>query len=310
MIKEQPGHRKLRVEDAGGSDSLGAGDSYLVLDLLGKDSELSNVAFDKVKEEVQWDTMHHRGGEVPRLVAVQGQPDSDQNIPIYRHPSDESPPLRKFTPTIERIRQEVEKVVGHPVNHALIQLYRSGKDYISEHSDKTIDVVRGSTIVNVSLGAQRVMTLRTKKDSVDPTGDGRRKTQRFPLPHNSMFVMGLETNQRWLHAINHDNRPNSVKSEEELAYEGERISLTFRHIGTFLVEPGESAGPDSNGAMLIYGQGATGKSRGEARQVISGDTPESNKLLEAFGKENHDSNFVWEDWYGEGSDVLHFRIQT
>jgi alkylated DNA repair dioxygenase AlkB len=41
----------------------------------------------------------------------------------------------------------------------LIQLYRTGADYISEHSDKTIDVVRGSRIVNVSLGARRTMTL-------------------------------------------------------------------------------------------------------------------------------------------------------
>ena len=53
------------------------------------------------------------------------------------------------------IRQRVEEILKHPVNHVLIQYYRSGNDYISEHSDKTIDVVRGSNIVNVSLGAER-----------------------------------------------------------------------------------------------------------------------------------------------------------
>jgi alkylated DNA repair dioxygenase AlkB len=51
----------------------------------------------------------------------------------------------------------------------LIQLYRTGADYISEHSDKTIDVVRGSFIVNLSLGARRTMTLRTKKDATANT---------------------------------------------------------------------------------------------------------------------------------------------
>jgi hypothetical protein len=29
-----------------------------------------------------------------------------------------------------------------------IQLYHTGADYISEHSDKTVDVVRGSRIMN------------------------------------------------------------------------------------------------------------------------------------------------------------------
>jgi hypothetical protein len=35
-----------------------------------------------------------------------------------------------------------------PLNHVPTQLYRTGSDCISEHSDKKIDVVRGSFIVN------------------------------------------------------------------------------------------------------------------------------------------------------------------
>ncbi len=88
------------------------------------------------------------------------------SVPLYRHPADESPPLHPFTPTVSLIAQAVSKVVNHPVNHVLIQHYRSGNDYISEHSDKTIDIVRGSNIVNVSVGAQRVMFLRRKKASL------------------------------------------------------------------------------------------------------------------------------------------------
>ena len=57
------------------------------------------------------------------------------------------------------------------MNHVLIQLYRSGKDCISEHSDKTIDVVPGSSIVNVSFGARRTMTLRKKKDRTPAAAD-------------------------------------------------------------------------------------------------------------------------------------------
>jgi hypothetical protein len=203
----------------------------------------------------------------------------------------------------------VEQVLNHPVNHVLIQYYRSGKDYISEHSDKTIDVVRGSKIVNVSLGATRTMTLRTKKAphggnnnaGVDEEGEdgedgGKRTIQKIPLSNNSMFVMGLETNARWLHSIRHDNRPFATKSEEERYMNGERISLTFRRIGTFLSQDGKK----------IWGQGARGKRKEEARDVIVGAGEEVERLIEKFGRENHQSEFDWEEAYGAGSDVLHF----
>ncbi|KAG1896829.1 uncharacterized protein F5891DRAFT_1192722 [Suillus fuscotomentosus] len=260
--------------------------------------KLCDTAFKQIIDEVDWNVMYHRGGEVPRRVAVEGEISNDGSFPIYRHPADESPPLRQFSPTVATIREHVENVLDHPVNHVLIQHYRSGADYISEHSDKTIDVVRGSKIVNVSLGAQRVMTLRLKRDGVQQTGVSAvtpRPSQKIPLPHNSMFVLGLDTNAKWLHAINHDRRPIHLKSAEEQFMNGERISLTFRHIGTFL------SGDESR----IYGQGARGKFCEAGRAIISGGE-EAAKLLEAFGKENQQSDFDWEEAYGEGSDVLHF----
>jgi hypothetical protein len=219
------------------------------------------------------------------------------SFPIYRHPADESPPLRRFSPTVACIREHVQNILDHPVNHVLIQHYRSGADYISEHSDKTIDVVRDSKVVNVSLGAQRVMTLRLKRDGVQQAGDGTtpRPSQKIPLPHNSMFILGLDTNVKWLHAINHDKRPIHQKSAEEQFMNGERISLTFRHIGTFL----------SRDESHIYGQGARGKICDTACPVINGGE-EAARLLEAFGKENQRSDFDWEEAYGGGSDVLHF----
>ncbi|KAK1223264.1 hypothetical protein PQX77_013852 [Marasmius sp. AFHP31] len=306
MAKPKAWEPKGQVFGAG--DKLGAGDSYLVENLLGED--LLKEIFQKVKDEVKWDVMYHRGGEVPRLVAVQGESTADGSFPIYRHPSDESPPLYDFTPAVTIIRERVEQVIQHPVNHVLIQYYRSGKDYISEHSDKTIDIVKGSNIVNVSLGAQRVMTLRQKKDQLTPEsapsgpnpqeGPGpSRVSQRIPLPHGSMLVMGLETNKTWLHGINHDNRPLSVKSDAEKAEDCGRISLTFRHIGTFLTDDQKQ----------IFGQGATGKTREEARDVVNGEQA-GEELICAFGRENHDSTFDWDEWYGPGFDVVHFKIKN
>ncbi|KAF8212370.1 hypothetical protein K438DRAFT_1806416 [Mycena galopus ATCC 62051] len=291
----------------GAGDALGAGDSYLTLNLA--PPELADVAFEKMREEVKWETMRHRGGEVPRLVAVEGEVGPDGSIPIYRHPSDESPPLHPFSSTVDLIRQHVQKVLQHPVNHVLIQLYRTGADYISEHSDKTIDVVRGSNIVNVSMGAQRTMTLRLKRDRAHDEGDDverpdpsvpppPRTAQRIPLPHNSMFVMGPETNAKWLHGIKQDNRFIALKSPAETFQLGERISLTFRHIGTFL----------SADQTLIWGQGATCKTKETARPVVHG-AKESENLVIAFGAENHRSDFVWDEHYGIGFDVVNFTTK-
>lgn len=187
----------------------------------------------------------------------------------------------------------VERILGHPLNHVLIQLYRDGQDRISEHSDKTLDIVRGSSICNVSLGAQRVMVLRTK--TVQPD-DASRQTQRIPLPHESLFVLGEKTNMRWLHGIRQDKRPNAEKSVEDRAYGGERISLTFRQIGTFL---------DPNGDT-IWGQGAVSKAQGQSRPVIHGDAQETERIIHAFGQENHATEFDWDGVYGNGFDVVNF----
>ncbi|KAL8693371.1 MAG: hypothetical protein Q9224_003764, partial [Gallowayella concinna] len=167
-------------------DTIGTGDSRIIQEVL--DPKFAEEAFTSLKNEVNWQTMNHRGGQVPRLVAVQGEIGSDGGVPIYRHPADESPPLLPFTNSVEKIRKELERTLKQPFNHVLIQQYRDGNDNISEHSDKTLDIVRHSAIVNMSIGAQRIMTLRTKKskrtsgvDSPNPA----RQTQRIPMPHNS-----------------------------------------------------------------------------------------------------------------------------
>lgn len=133
-IKSRDSTRVSRPLSLGPKDAIGTGDSRIVHHILS--SPLSEDAFTLLKDEVEWQTMHHRGGAVPRLVAVQGEIEEDGGVPVYRHPADESPPLLEFSPTVEAIRVEVEKVVGQTLNHALIQLYRGGDDNISEHSDK------------------------------------------------------------------------------------------------------------------------------------------------------------------------------
>lgn len=118
----------------GPNDNIGSGDSRIICNAIS--SSVMSSAFERLKEEVVWQRMLHRSGQVPRLVAVQGEAGEDGNVPIYRHPADESPPLLAFTQTVQQIRREVEGLLSQPFNHALIQLYRDGIDNISEHADK------------------------------------------------------------------------------------------------------------------------------------------------------------------------------
>ena len=308
----------------GPGDFIGERDSRIIYDFPPTTGTFED-AFAKLRKddescEVRWQEMYHRSGKVPRLVAVQGEGGSNGSVPIYRHPADESPPLLPFSPTVQRIRAEVEKAVGHPVNHVLLQLYRGGEDNISEHSDKTLDIVRGSFIVNVSLGAMRTMILRRKKSASatqrldqpprtsalasSPSSDAglKRTAQRIPLPHNSLFILGQRTNQIWLHAIRADKRSVSEKTAEELAFNGDRISLTFRHIGTFI-------NPDDR---TIWGQGATSKSVEGAGTITDKQQAEKEgeRLIRAFGQENHQSHdFDWQAHYGAGFDVVNFTTK-
>lgn len=318
----------------GPGESIGEGDSFIthsflpdsLRDPINDAIPLHSNIFHALYHEVRWQKMYHAGGEVPRLVAIQGTVDSrDGSKPIYRHPSDQSPPLLPWTHSVDVVRKEAERVVGHELNHCLIQLYRSGEDNISEHSDKTLDIVHGSSISNVSFGAQRTMRLRTKKGyypanmvaskeaenskngndkkkeamshlTTTTSEDGQRVTQRIPMPHNSIFILGLNTNVRWLHGIQPDKRAATERSDAEKAYNGMRISLTFRHIGTFL----------SKDESEIWGQGAKSKSKNMPGEVVSGDKGEADKMIAAFGKENHQWEFDWKGVYGDGFDVLHF----
>jgi hypothetical protein len=224
-------------------------------------------------------------------------------MPVYRHPADQTLPLLHFSPKVQVVRKQAEKLVGHPLNHVLIQLYRSGNDFISEHSDKTLDIVKGSSIVNVSFGAQRTMRLRTKKAQAKSVADkedttsSQRETQRVAMPDNSMFILGLLSNEKWLHGVMPDKRIATERSEAEIAYNGIRLSLTFRHIGTFL-DAKEST---------IWGQGATAKEQRDAADVVNGDEEESRRMITAFSRENHHPDFDWDEWYGEGFDVLHLQ---
>ena len=140
------------------------------------------------------------------------------------------------------------------------------------------------------------MTLRTKKARAAQSTDnpGIRHSQRIKLPHNSVFVLGPQTNREWLHGVRADKRPAQEKTDEEKAFGGERISITFRYIGTFM----------NTKKRTIWGSGAKQKTKDKANRISTKDSPQMEAMINAFGKENHDVEFDWDAEYGSGFDVV------
>jgi nicotinamidase-related amidase/alkylated DNA repair dioxygenase AlkB len=270
-----------------------AGDSFLQCASLS--SCIDDKTFETLKQEVPWNQMSHRGGVVPRLIAIQGDKQPDGVEPLYRHPADEQPALTYWTPTVDQIRRDVEKRVGHPLNHCLLQLYRNGRDWISDHADKTLDVARPSFIVNVSLGVTRTMVFRSKH----PTNERSSIPQKLPMPHGSLFMLSLKSNQQFYHGI------------KQLGTDGTdepRISLTLRHIGTFY-DPKTGA---------VWGIGSPSKTRAEAEaraKLIQSMSPEerfakerdeADRMLKLFRDENVEDTFDAAS-YQPGFEILNFQ---
>eukprot|EP00944_MAST-04C_sp_MAST-4C-sp1_P008968 g8968.t1 len=273
-------------------------DSSIIENVLAK--EFSEDVFSLLSRECLFTNMVHLGGNVPRLVCIQGEINQDGDAPIYRHPIDKQPKMHEFSRTVNKIRHICSSLVGHNLNHALIQLYRTGEDYISEHADKTIDIQRGSSIVNFSTGATRTMLLRSKRMSNSGRTPIPRKTIRVPLPHNSLFVLGWNTNLKMTHAIRPDKRPMSLRSEDEKAYNCSRISITFRNVATYITREG-----------FLYGQGAVFKLKKTISETIK--PPQGIPLLQlvkAFSQENRNMDFDWDSTYAKGSNVISFPSDT
>ena len=329
---------------------IGTGNSCLVENIL-PDAESQGI-FKNLNNEIKWGEMSHKGGLVPRLVCNEGTIYSNSTeeskvpskfIPVYRHPAANPPPLINWTTHVNKIRKIAEEICGHPLNHALIQLYRGGDDYISEHADKTLDIMEGSYICNYSCGAQRTMILRPKKGArgqrntdnslyskdastnhanlskkdqkeIDKKLEEDRKKLRIPMHHNSLFLLDPKTNRYMLHSIKRDKRPICEKTEEELRDGGARISITFRWIHTFERQSdGKLFGGGSQRKRILVKEKECeifednkddfGDGIIDAKNDIK-VKEDGEQMLIGFSKENTESeSFDWESVYGCGFDA-------
>ncbi|WP_204102867.1 MULTISPECIES: alpha-ketoglutarate-dependent dioxygenase AlkB [Spirulina sp. CCY15215] len=171
--------------------------------------EESDRFFSDLYDCIKWkqDTIKIFGKKMflPRLTAWYGDEGQSYTYSgIEQHPD-------PWIPQLKSIKSKVEDISEVNFNSVLLNLYRTGKDSVSWHSDDEPELGTNPIIASVSFGATRRFSLKHKisKD---------RKVH-IDLESGSLLLMKGETQHCWQHQI-----PKTSKSVKP------RINLTFRVI--------------------------------------------------------------------------------
>lgn len=108
------------------------------------------------------------------------------------------------------LKKIIEQKSSETFNSCLLNLYHSGSEGMSWHSDGEHDLEKHGAIASLSLGAERKFSLKHKKT---------RETVSLILQNGSLLIMKGETQTHWLHSL-----PTTKKTSQP------RINLTFRTI--------------------------------------------------------------------------------
>lgn len=172
----------------------------------------ANDLFDYIEEKVTWNKkitptsrVHQNYGDLGLKYVLKfggwgGKPLKTIERPVL--PWDELPAL-------DAIKEMLYETTGATYNYCVIQRYPNGRVGINPHKDK--EMIPGSLIAGISLGATRTLTLIPPKyNKVD------QEPITIQLPPGSLYLLKDPTNRHWQHSIDKDHTTTP------------RISLTFR----------------------------------------------------------------------------------
>jgi alkylated DNA repair dioxygenase AlkB len=135
--------------------------------------------FSALREDVAWQSerrrMYDRDVDVPRLVAR--YPLDDPGLPA---------PLAAAAALASQAAETQFNSVG-------LNFYRDGRDSVAPHNDHLYEIVAGNPIALISLGATRLMTIRSKKMP--------RRILDLDLENGSLLLMSYETQKHYDHGI-------------------------------------------------------------------------------------------------------------
>lgn len=115
-----------------------------------------------------------------------------------------------WTPELKELKIIAEKESKSSFNSCLLNLYHSGDEGMTWHSDDEKEMGKNATIASISFGAEREFCFKHKM-----TGE----IVSTQLEHGSLLVMKGTTQTHWLHSL-----PKRTKIKQP------RINLTFRTI--------------------------------------------------------------------------------
>lgn len=135
--------------------------------------------FEALRDGVSWQherrRMYDRDVDVPRLVA--------------RYPLDDA----ALPPPLAEAAQRTVEATRVPFNSAGLNYYRDGRDSVAPHNDHLYEIVAGYPIALVSLGATRLMTIRSKTKP--------RRVLDVDLEAGSLLLMSYDTQLHYDHGI-------------------------------------------------------------------------------------------------------------
>lgn len=109
-----------------------------------------------------------------------------------------------------RLKKVAETLAGEAYNSCLLNLYHGGDEGMGWHSDDEKEIVPGSSIASLSLGAERKFSFKHKQS---------KETVSVVLEDGSLLDMRGETQRCWVHQL-----PKTKKLNEP------RVNLTFRRV--------------------------------------------------------------------------------
>lgn len=168
----------------------------------------SDTLFKCLLDNIKWkqESMYMYGKKIdfPRLTAWYGNNDKPYSFSgITLHPL-------PWSTEILTIKSRIEPIANTEFNSVLLNLYRSGNDSISWHTDAEKELGVNPVIASINFGATRKFQLRHIKT---------KQKLEIELTHGSVLIMQGELQHFWQHQVPKTSKPVS-----------ERINLTFRVI--------------------------------------------------------------------------------
>ena len=115
-----------------------------------------------------------------------------------------------FSKDLLVLKQLIEHKTGTTYNSCLLNLYHTGEEGMSWHSDSETDLQKNGAIASLSLGAERPFAFKHKEN---------KEVIKLPLKAGSLLLMKGTTQEYWLHRLPPTKKVNTP-----------RINLTFRTI--------------------------------------------------------------------------------